>query len=72
VLGTALIEGMQPTTKENSRAKGLTSCQILVVDAGALPFDQKTFDVISGRMGFRFFPNMPAAAGEIYRVLKTA
>lgn len=39
-------------------------------DAGALPFDQgETFDAVVCQQGLQFFPDRPAAAREIYRVL---
>jgi ubiquinone/menaquinone biosynthesis C-methylase UbiE len=39
-------------------------------DISNLPFDDNTFDLISYRVGFMFFPDMALAAKEMLRVLK--
>ena len=36
------------------------------------PFPDKTFDAVSCRMGYMFFPDMQKASQEIYRVLNPA
>lgn len=38
-------------------------------DAGDLPFDDGAFDLVLCQQGFQFFPDRPAALGEIKRVL---
>jgi len=41
-----------------------------VCDVTEMPFENNTFDAISCRMGFMFFPDMLLAAKEMVRVLK--
>jgi SAM-dependent methyltransferase len=41
-----------------------------VCSADDLPFDDGTFDSVSVRFGFMFFPDLPLAAAELVRVLK--
>jgi ubiquinone/menaquinone biosynthesis C-methylase UbiE len=41
-------------------------------NALALPFDEKTFDVVLCQQGLQFFPDKPAAAREMRRVLAPA
>lgn len=70
VVGIDLAEGMLVTAMENAQAKGLTNYETLVADVCELPFPDQTFEAISCRMGFMFFPDMQLAAKEMYRVLK--
>jgi ubiquinone/menaquinone biosynthesis C-methylase UbiE len=70
VIGTDLAEGMLATAEAHARARGLANYSTQVADVSALPFPEATFDAVSCRMGFMFFPDMPLAAGEIVRVLK--
>lgn len=41
-------------------------------DAGALPFEAKTFDAVCCQLGFQYFPDRAQAAREMHRVLKPA
>jgi len=38
-------------------------------DAGALPFEDETFDVVLSQAGLMFFPDKVGAVGEMHRVL---
>ena len=70
VTGIDLAEDMLVTARENAEAKGLKNYETLVADVCELPFADASFDAISCRMGFMFFPDMQMAGGEMYRVLK--
>jgi ubiquinone/menaquinone biosynthesis C-methylase UbiE len=70
VVSTDLSEEMLLIANDNAKALGLHNFSTQVADAGELPFDDDTFDKISCRMGFMFFPDMQVAAREMYRVLK--
>jgi len=70
VTGIDVAEDMLTIAQENAAARGLSNYNTLVADICELPFQQETFDAISCRMGFMFFPDMQLAADEMYRVLK--
>jgi SAM-dependent methyltransferase len=70
VIGTDLAEGMLAIAVARARERGLSNYRTQAADVCALPFPDATFDAISCRMGFMFFPDMALAAKEILRVLK--
>jgi len=70
VIITDLAEGMLEVARENAVQKGIKNIETAVCDVSELPFQDNTFDVISCRMGFMFFPDMLMAAKEMIRVLK--
>lgn len=70
VVGTDVADKMLEIARENAESKQLKNYDTKVCDVCELPFDENTFDKISCRMGFMFFPDMQLAANEIYRVLK--
>jgi len=70
VTGTDLAEDMLAIAAENAEIKGLRNYETLITDVCELPFEEDTFDAISCRMGFMFFPDMMLAARQMYRVLK--
>ncbi|WP_413670849.1 class I SAM-dependent methyltransferase [Mucilaginibacter sp. Mucisp86] len=70
VTGTDIAEGMLEIAKANAAARGIKNYKAQIADVSELPFDAETFDAVSCRMGFMFFPDMQLAANEIYRVLK--
>lgn len=53
-----------------AKAHGRANVELVAADACALPFPDATFDAVSCRMGFMFFPSMEQAAREMARVLK--
>jgi ubiquinone/menaquinone biosynthesis C-methylase UbiE len=67
---TDLAEGMLEIAKENAQHRGIYNIETLACDVSEMPFDDNSFDAISCRMGFMFFPDMQLAANEMYRVLK--
>ncbi|QEM12196.1 class I SAM-dependent methyltransferase [Mucilaginibacter rubeus] len=70
VTGTDLAEGMLEIARANAAAKGVKNYKAQIADVSELPFDTESFNAVSCRMGFMFFPDMQLAANEIYRVLK--
>jgi ubiquinone/menaquinone biosynthesis C-methylase UbiE len=70
VTGTDLSEGMLATAEARARAGGISNYRTQVADVSALPFADASFDAVSCRMGFMFFPEMQLATNEIARVLK--
>lgn len=70
VIITDLAEHMLDVAREKAAAAGITNVEFREADANALPFADNTFDEISCRHGFMFFPSMQQAANEMARVLK--
>jgi len=67
---TDLAESMLEIASENATKRGIKNIEIRACDVCELPFDDNTFDAISCRKGFMFFPDMLIAAKEMARVLK--
>jgi len=67
---TDISEEMMEIASEKAIAKELTNIETKVCDATDLPFENGSFDAVSCRFGFMFFPDMQLAANEIGRVLK--
>lgn len=61
---------MLEIAKENASARGLDNVETVTTDVTEMPFEEESFDKISCRMGFMFFPDMQLAANEMARVLK--
>jgi len=70
VVATDLAEDMLAIAKGRAAGRSLSNYETLVADVSALPFPDATFDAVSCRMGFMFFPDMAIAAREVVRVLK--
>ncbi len=70
VIITDLADDMLVIGHENATNKGIKNVEFSVCDVSELPFANNTFDAISCRMGFMFFPDMLLAAKEMVRVLK--
>ena len=70
VIGTDLSEGMLEVAKEKAKQMGILNFETQVCDVCELPFKDNSFDAVSCRFGFMFFPDMELAAKEIARVLK--
>lgn len=70
VVITDLAEGMLEVARDNAAKKGITNYETVACDVCELPFEDETFDAISCRFGFMFFPDMLMAAKEMARVLK--
>jgi ubiquinone/menaquinone biosynthesis C-methylase UbiE len=70
VMLTDLSEDMLAIAGENASKRGIKNIETKVCDVCDLPFADNTFDVVSCRFGFMFFPDMLLAAKEMVRVLK--
>lgn len=70
VMITDLAEDMLAIARESAAYRGITNIETQACDVCELPFDDNTFDAISCRFGFMFFPDMLMAAQEMTRVLK--
>jgi ubiquinone/menaquinone biosynthesis C-methylase UbiE len=71
VMLTDLSEDMLAIAREKAEARGIKNIETQVCDVCELPYSDNTFDAISCRFGFMFFPDMLLAAKEMYRVLKS-
>jgi ubiquinone/menaquinone biosynthesis C-methylase UbiE len=70
VVATDLAEGMLEVARENALRRGIKNFDTVVSDVTELPFPDNSFDSISCRFGFMFFPDMLMAAKEMVRVMK--
>lgn len=70
VIITDLSDDMLVIARENATKRGIKNVEFKACDVSELPFDDNSFDAISCRLGFMFFPDMQLAANEMYRVLK--
>ena len=70
VIITDLSEDMLEIARQNAINRQIKNIETLVCDVCELPFPDNTFDAISCRFGFMFFPDMLLAANELFRVLK--
>ncbi|GAB3835595.1 class I SAM-dependent methyltransferase [Hymenobacter jeollabukensis] len=70
VVITDLAEGMLAVARDKAADRGISNYETVACDVCELPFDDETFDAVSCRFGFMFFPDMLLAAREMHRVLK--
>src|SRR2546421_3281508 len=70
VVLTDLVAEMLDIAARRARAHGLANIATQVCSADDLPFDDATFDSVSVRFGYMFFPDMAEATAEFARVLK--
>ncbi len=70
VVLTDLAAEMLDVAARRARAQGITNIETTVCSADDLPFDDATFDGVSVRFGYMFFPDMATATAEFARVLK--
>jgi ubiquinone/menaquinone biosynthesis C-methylase UbiE len=67
---TDLAEKMLRVAEENAARRGLRNVETRQCEAGALPFADATFDAVTSRFGFMFFPDVIGAAREFARVAR--
>ncbi|MCO5947980.1 class I SAM-dependent methyltransferase [Mucilaginibacter flavidus] len=67
---TDIAENMVEIARENAMRRGIKNVETITCEVSELPFADNTFDAISCRFGFMFFPDMDLAAKEMLRVLK--
>ncbi|MEN2416005.1 class I SAM-dependent methyltransferase [Flavobacterium mesophilum] len=70
IILTDLADDMLKIARENAALRGIKNIETMTCDVSELPFLNNTFDAISCRFGFMFFPDMELAAKEMVRVLK--
>jgi SAM-dependent methyltransferase len=70
VVLTDLVPEMLEIAVRRARAQGIANIETRVCSADALPFDDSTFDSVSVRFGYMFFPDVAAATAELARVLE--
>jgi SAM-dependent methyltransferase len=70
VTATDLGPGMMSLAEELARKKGLANIEFREANAESLPFPDESYDVLTCRFGVMFFPDLPKALRECFRVLK--
>jgi ubiquinone/menaquinone biosynthesis C-methylase UbiE len=70
VVITDLAENMLQIAAEAAARRGLANVETRQADAGALPFPADSFDAVTARFGFMFFPDVLGAAREFARVAR--
>jgi SAM-dependent methyltransferase len=70
VVLTDLAAEMLHIAGRRAQAQGITNIETTVCSADDLPFDDATFDSVSVRFGYMFFPDLAKATAEFVRVLK--
>ncbi len=70
VVLTDLVPEMLDVAARRARAHGIANVETQVCSADDLPFDDATFDGVSVRFGYMFFPDMGKATAEFVRVLE--
>ena len=70
VVLTDLSVEMLDVASRRARAQGVVNVETKVCSADDLPFDDATFDSVSVRFGYMFFPDLDKATAEFVRVLK--
>jgi ubiquinone/menaquinone biosynthesis C-methylase UbiE len=70
VVATDVAKDMLALAEEKAAQLNLSNFQTKVCSADEIPFDAASFDVVTSRMGYMFFPDILKAAVEMSRVLK--
>ncbi len=70
VVLTDLVAEMLDIAARRARAQGIANIETKVCSADDLPFDDATFDSVSVRFGYMFFPDVAKATAEFARALK--
>lgn len=69
VVLTDLVAEMLDIAERRARALGIANIETTVCSADDLPFDDASFDSVSVRFGYMFFPDVAKATAEFVRVL---
>jgi SAM-dependent methyltransferase len=67
VVLTDLVAEMLDIAARRARAQGIANIETKVCSADDLPFDDATFDSVSVRFGYMFFPDVAKATSEFAR-----
>jgi ubiquinone/menaquinone biosynthesis C-methylase UbiE len=70
VVLTDLASEMLEVAARRAAEQGLTNVETTVCSADDLPFEDATFDSVSVRFGYMFFPDLARATSEFVRVLR--
>jgi SAM-dependent methyltransferase len=70
VVLTDLSAEMLDVATRRAAAQGVTNVETAVCSADDLPYDDGSFDSVSVRFGYMFFPDLAAVTSELVRVLK--
>jgi len=70
VTASDLGPGMISLAEELARKKGITNIEFREASAESLPFPDESYDALTCRFGIMFFPDLPKALRECFRVLK--
>lgn len=70
VVITDLSDGMLDVALENATRRGIKNIETKQCDACTMPFDDNSFDAITCRLGFMFFPDINLGLKEMIRVAK--
>ena len=70
VVLTDLVPEMLDIAARRARARGIVNIETAVCSADDLPFNDATFDSVSVRFGYMFFPDLAKATAEFARVLR--
>ena len=70
VVLTDLVPEMLHIAARRAGEQGIANVETAVCSADDLPFDDATFDSVSVRFGYMFFPDVAKATAEFTRVLK--
>lgn len=70
VVLTDLASGMLDVARRKAGDRGITNVEFRVCSADDLPFADESFDTISCRFGFMYFPDLSKAATELRRVMR--
>jgi ubiquinone/menaquinone biosynthesis C-methylase UbiE len=72
VLATDISEAMLKAAAETAKEAAAGNLDFQLADAGALELDAASFDAVIARFSLMFVPDLPAALGGIFRVLRPA
>lgn len=70
VVLTDLVAEMLDIAERRARLQGIANIETVACSADDLPFDDATFDSVSVRFGYMFFPDVAKATAEFARVLR--
>jgi ubiquinone/menaquinone biosynthesis C-methylase UbiE len=70
VVVSDISDGMLEVARDSASRRGIKNLEFVACDVSELPFPDNSFESISCRFGFMFFPDMLMAAREMIRVLK--
>jgi SAM-dependent methyltransferase len=69
VVASDITEEMLAEARKIAAGKGLANMQTACADAGALPFDDASFELVTCRLAAHHFPDPAAFVAEAWRVL---